>query len=126
MPEATAHGASVPAAEPGPEAARPALVREAPAPVPARQAAHPAAPESAGSGAGEPWDGAAARREVRAELTASARMVLHDVEAALERMDRGGYGTCELCRHPIELRRLTIVPQARYCGRCHRVREARR
>ncbi|MFD8554997.1 TraR/DksA family transcriptional regulator, partial [Streptomyces fradiae] len=92
---------------------------------PARRAAHPA-PETAGPGGGAPWDGAAARREVQAELTASARMVLHDVEAALERMDRGGYGTCELCRHPIELRRLTIVPQARYCGRCHRVREALR
>ncbi|MDT9685346.1 TraR/DksA C4-type zinc finger protein [Streptomyces sp. TRM76323] len=71
-------------------------------------------------------DGAAARREVRAELTASARMVLHDVEEALERMDRGRYGTCRLCGGPIGLRRLTIVPQARYCGHCHRAREAHR
>ncbi|MFI0281914.1 MULTISPECIES: TraR/DksA family transcriptional regulator [Streptomyces] len=125
MPEAAVHGAPVPAADPGPGTAGPALTREAPGPVPAGRAAHPA-PETAGPGGGAPWDGAAARREVQAELTASARMVLHDVEAALERMDRGGYGTCELCRHPIELRRLTIVPQARYCGRCHRVREALR
>jgi RNA polymerase-binding transcription factor DksA len=53
-------------------------------------------------------------------------MVLHDVEAALERMDRGRYGTCRLCGGPIGLRRLTIVPQARYCGHCHRAREAHR
>ncbi|MFE1578733.1 TraR/DksA family transcriptional regulator [Streptomyces fradiae] len=125
-PETAVHGASAPAADPGPGAAPPALPREVPAPGPGRlRAAHPA-PETAGPGEEAPWDGAAARREVRAELTASARMVLHDVEAALERMDRGGYGTCELCRHPVEHRRLAIVPQARYCGRCHRVREARR
>ena len=34
------------------------------------------------------------------QLAASARMVLADVEAALERMDEGSYGTCELCRAP--------------------------
>ncbi|GGQ01355.1 TraR/DksA family transcriptional regulator [Streptomyces roseolilacinus] len=85
--------------------------------------ARPAPGPAAGPGT---RDGAAAHREVRAELTASARMVLHDVEAALERMDRGGYGTCRLCGGPIGLRRLVIVPQARYCGRCHRAREVRR
>ncbi|MFD3356434.1 TraR/DksA family transcriptional regulator, partial [Streptomyces fradiae] len=98
----------------------------APGPGAGRAGAAPPPGPRAGPGVEAPWDGAAARREVRAELTASARMVLHDVEAALERMDRGGYGTCELCRHPVEHRRLAIVPQARYCGRCHRVREARR
>ncbi|MEU0008067.1 TraR/DksA C4-type zinc finger protein [Streptomyces sp. NPDC006314] len=83
------------------------------------------------------WQGAAARAqrareraavaqlEVHIKLCASARMVLADVEAALERMDQGTYGSCQQCRHPIELARLRIVPQARYCGRCHQVREAR-
>jgi RNA polymerase-binding transcription factor DksA len=53
-------------------------------------------------------------------------MVLADVEAALERMDRGDYGSCRLCRGPIAHDRLVIVPQARYCGRCQQVKEAGR
>lgn len=66
---------------------------------------------------------AAAQTEVQVQLAASARMVLADVEAALERMDEGSYGTCELCRRPVERARLTVVPQARYCARCQQVKE---
>ncbi|GGX33960.1 hypothetical protein GCM10010297_64240 [Streptomyces malachitofuscus] len=68
----------------------------------------------------------AAQIEVGVKLAASARMVLADVEAALARMDSGEYGTCHLCRRPVERHRLLIVPQARYCGRCQQVREAGR
>ncbi|MEV6753959.1 TraR/DksA C4-type zinc finger protein [Streptomyces sp. NPDC051214] len=64
----------------------------------------------------------ASRTEVRIKLSASARMVLADVEAALRRMDRGDYGACHLCRRPIDRERLLIVPQARYCARCQQVR----
>ncbi|MFB7290289.1 TraR/DksA family transcriptional regulator [Actinacidiphila glaucinigra] len=72
-----------------------------------------------------PPDGrAAAREEVRAALAASARMVLADVEAALERMREGRYGICPLCRGPIPLTHLVVVPQARYCGRCRQARGA--
>ncbi|GHD85460.1 TraR/DksA family transcriptional regulator [Streptomyces naganishii] len=69
---------------------------------------------------------AASQVEVRVKLAASARMVLADVEAALERMDGGTYGSCHLCRRPIARERLEIVPQARYCARCQQVREAGR
>ncbi|WP_329296507.1 TraR/DksA C4-type zinc finger protein [Streptomyces pseudovenezuelae] len=68
----------------------------------------------------------AAHIEVRVRLAASARMVLTDVEAALDRMDQGRYGACHLCRGPIARERLMIVPQARYCARCQQVREAYR
>lgn len=64
--------------------------------------------------------------EVDVKLTEAARAVLTDVEDALARMDRGTYGRCLHCRGPIELERLTIVPQARYCGRCQFTRERRR
>ncbi|MFD5482509.1 TraR/DksA family transcriptional regulator [Streptomyces hawaiiensis] len=67
---------------------------------------------------------AAAQVEVRVTLAASARMVLTDVEAALTRMNEGSYGTCHLCRRPVQRERLMIVPQARYCARCQQVREA--
>jgi DnaK suppressor protein len=69
---------------------------------------------------------ASAQIEVRVQLAASARMVLADVEAALHRMDEGTYGICHLCRHAVDLGRLTIVPQARYCARCQQVKEALR
>ncbi|TXS44889.1 TraR/DksA family transcriptional regulator [Streptomyces sp. t39] len=68
----------------------------------------------------------AAEAVPRDRLAASARMVLADVEAALARMDEGRYGSCHLCTRPIALARLTVVPQARYCGRCQHVREAGR
>ncbi|MGW6007349.1 TraR/DksA family transcriptional regulator [Streptomyces sp. NPDC055210] len=64
--------------------------------------------------------------EVRGKLAASARRVLADVEAALARMDQGGYGRCQLCQEPIDRARLTVVPQGRYCTRCQQVREAGR
>ncbi|CAL9582444.1 MULTISPECIES: TraR/DksA C4-type zinc finger protein [unclassified Streptomyces] len=106
------------------------MTRHAPPRAPERATA-PAARDGGGpavrdGSAPAAREGSAARREVRAALTASARMVLHDVEAALERMDQGRYGSCQLCAGPIGLRRLTIVPQARYCGRCHQARETRR
>lgn len=53
-------------------------------------------------------------------------MVLADVRAALQRLAEDRYGTCHLCRSPIDRGRLAIVPQARYCARCQQVREAGR
>jgi RNA polymerase-binding transcription factor DksA len=50
---------------------------------------------------------------------------LKEIDAAFARLQQGRYGICRQCRHPIEPVRLRIVPQARYCGRCHQVREAR-
>ncbi|RKN10487.1 TraR/DksA family transcriptional regulator [Streptomyces radicis] len=79
----------------------------------------------AGPGEAAP-SGAASRREVQVALRASARMVLADVEAAIERMDNGSYGVCRRCGHAIALPRLVIVPQARYCAPCHRTREVGR
>ncbi|MBN3930406.1 hypothetical protein IQ279_12305 [Streptomyces verrucosisporus] len=64
--------------------------------------------------------------EIDARLAESARMVLADVEAALERMDRGGYGHCLLCSRPIPARMLAVVPQTRYCADCRRAGEPRR
>jgi RNA polymerase-binding transcription factor DksA len=40
---------------------------------------------------------------------------LSDVEAALAKMDSGGYGTCERCGETIPLERLEAIPYARLC-----------
>lgn len=79
-------------------------------------------PGTGAAGASAAGGCAAAREEVRNALAASARMVLADVEAALERIREGHYGICPQCHRPIPLNHLMVVPQARYCGLCRRAR----
>ena len=40
------------------------------------------------------------------------------VEEALDRLDSGGYGTCQRCERPIAAKRLRALPWARYCVEC--------
>ncbi|MFF2849070.1 TraR/DksA family transcriptional regulator [Streptomyces sp. NPDC058001] len=80
-----------------------------------KEYARPTPPAGADSGS---------RDEVRAQLAASARMVLSDVEAALARLESGRYGRCERCARPVPVQRLRIVPQARYCARCQQAGES--
>jgi RNA polymerase-binding transcription factor DksA len=51
--------------------------------------------------------------------------IQHDVEAALDRLDRGRYGVCEVCEHPIAQSRLRALPYARLCCKCQRESETR-
>ena len=41
--------------------------------------------------------------------------LLDEVDAALERMDRGAYGLCEACHEPVESERLLADPLMRFC-----------
>jgi phosphoserine phosphatase RsbU/P len=41
--------------------------------------------------------------------------LLREVDAALERMDKGRYGICEECHEPVEQDRLMADPLVRYC-----------
>ncbi|WP_410790633.1 TraR/DksA family transcriptional regulator [Kribbella sp. C-35] len=65
-----------------------------------------------------------AHAQVQDHLTVAARIVLADVEAALDRMDTGHYGQCIRCRRAVEVHRLQICPQTVYCGECHRIQES--
>lgn len=49
---------------------------------------------------------------------------VHEVESALTRLRRGGYGLCESCEEPIAPKRLAAVPWARLCVRCQEQEEA--
>lgn len=46
------------------------------------------------------------------------RTELAEVEAALSRIRRGGYGICEVCENPIREARLQALPWARLCIQC--------
>lgn len=51
----------------------------------------------------------------------------HDaVKEALGKFEDGTYGLCESCGTRIELARLEVVPEARYCLSCQSRRENRR
>jgi RNA polymerase-binding transcription factor DksA len=51
-------------------------------------------------------------------LLAAARQRLADLDAALERVAAGTYGTCEGCGRPIPAERLQVRPSARTCVAC--------
>lgn len=57
----------------------------------------------------------------RSQIGALVRQLqvhLGEIEAALERLDAGTYGTCERCGAPIGDGRLEARPTARTCIRC--------
>lgn len=56
--------------------------------------------------------------EVTEVLEAGARVALHDVIAALHRMDVGSYGRCVGCGEPIPLARLEVIPAVSECLPC--------
>ncbi|HAF14640.1 MAG TPA: hypothetical protein DCK93_02720 [Blastocatellia bacterium] len=43
------------------------------------------------------------------------RRLLDEVDAALQRMDKGAYGLCEVCFEPVETERLIADPLTRFC-----------
>lgn len=45
-------------------------------------------------------------------------MELQEVTIALERMEKGIYGSCETCGKPIDEKRLQIRPMSRFCMDC--------
>ncbi|MFF0889892.1 TraR/DksA family transcriptional regulator [Streptomyces sp. NPDC003456] len=53
-----------------------------------------------------------------AALLSQAREHLNDLDRALERLERGGYGRCEQCGEPIPAERLEVRPAAKTCVRC--------
>jgi RNA polymerase-binding transcription factor DksA len=57
-------------------------------------------------------------RQQVAALRDQAAEHLAELADALERLRSGEYGTCELCRDPVGVERLTARPATRRCIRC--------
>ena len=54
-------------------------------------------------------------RELDLGIIQSVDSELKEVTAALQRLDAGTYGTCEICAKPIAEGRLEAMPAARFC-----------
>jgi len=48
---------------------------------------------------------------------------LREIDAALERLEKGTFGTCERCKELIPKSRLKIIPYAKLCIECKRGEE---
>ena len=51
------------------------------------------------------------------------RAAIKEIEAAMERLAEGSYGTCAECGNEITEGRLKVVPFARYCKDCQEEQE---
>ena len=54
-------------------------------------------------------------RELDLTVREAAEASLHDVERALQRLEKGTYGVCLVCAKPIADGRLEAKPEAEYC-----------
>src|SRR5258708_37220004 len=67
------------------------------------------------------------RARMIARQAVAERQALAEIEAALDRLERGTYGRGQQCARPIGAAVLSARPQARYCGACgERQRKPRR
>jgi len=60
----------------------------------------------------------AAERETMLGLASSQQKMIEPIKKALERIDQGVYGTCELCGCDIAKERLDALPEAIVCMKC--------
>ncbi len=82
--------------------------------------------EMAGTGDDQADAGAATfEREHELSLAANSRDLLAQIARALERLDAGTYGICEICGNPIGKERLKAFPKVTLCVTCKQ-REMRR
>ncbi len=61
--------------------------------------------------------------DVELSLDQGAASRLHEIDAALERIKAGTFGTCSECGRQIPEDRLQEIPSARYCERCEEARD---
>lgn len=57
-------------------------------------------------------------QEVLMNLSETQRSRVRDIDAAVERMDKGVYGLCMRCEEDIPARRMEVRPFSRYCVDC--------
>ena len=62
-------------------------------------------------------------KELLISMSANDRMLLHLIDEALQRVEKGEYGECVNCGEQVQIKRLDAVPWARYCLKCQDLQE---
>ena len=62
-------------------------------------------------------------RELMIELIQSGEASVRNIDSALERIEEGSFGICEVCSKKIGKERLKAVPYAKLCIDCQREEE---
>lgn len=62
-------------------------------------------------------------QEFNLELLERDQSTLREIDEALERIEAGTFGLCEICGEPIVRERLKAMPHARNCIACQRTAE---
>ena len=78
-------------------------------------------PKSDGTTGSSALENAADQVEAYANLLPvehSMELRLQDINLALKKIEKNEYGKCEKCGKEIDLERLKIYPEARYCVKC--------
>ncbi len=57
-------------------------------------------------------------RQILLTLNENDRLLLKEVDEALDRIKASTYGICDECGEPIGLKRLEVKPVAKYCVAC--------
>ena len=62
-------------------------------------------------------------RDLLYQLNSSERDTVRRIDEALERMDKGSFGSCVHCGNPVQEGRLKAVPWARHCIECQELQD---
>lgn len=57
-------------------------------------------------------------RDMLLNLSETQRQKVRDIDAALDRLEKGEYGICARCEEEISPRRMEVRPFSRYCVEC--------
>ena len=60
---------------------------------------------------------------INGEIIQAQRKELQEIDEALEKIQTGSYGICEMCEEPIGVQRLKVKPFAKYCITCRQIAE---
>ena len=65
-------------------------------------------------------------REITIQRLNQQTRLIHDIQSALVKIEKGAYGRCERCEEPMPRNRLEAAPWARLCVPCQSEVEAAR
>ncbi len=85
-----------------------------------RASAPPIGEAKEGSPYGKKEEGATEAFELEKRLALEKRLMalLSEVDHALDKLEKGTYGKCDVCGQPVETARLEVLPQATLCLGC--------